>query len=106
MDQPGKAADPARDQLNRENEHFAVPVRGLRILSRKTSSAVPSSSACPFSTLRLNLALTYGIPPISAAASIYSSKPPYAIGSVPSLSPPRKCVPMMVTAESPSAQGQ
>ena len=25
--QPGKVADPARDQLNRENEYFPVPVR-------------------------------------------------------------------------------
>ena len=27
MDQPGKVANPARGQLNRENEHFPVPVR-------------------------------------------------------------------------------
>ena len=27
-DQPGKVANPARGQLNRENEHFPVPVRG------------------------------------------------------------------------------
>ena len=26
MDQPGKVANPARGQLNRENEHFPVPV--------------------------------------------------------------------------------
>ena len=26
-DQPGKVANPARGQLNRENEHFPVPVR-------------------------------------------------------------------------------
>ena len=26
-DQPGKVADPARDQLNRENEYFPVSVR-------------------------------------------------------------------------------
>ena len=28
MDQPGKIANPARGQLNRENECFPVPVRG------------------------------------------------------------------------------
>ena len=29
VDQPGKVANPARGQLNRENEHFpVVPVRG------------------------------------------------------------------------------
>ena len=26
-DQPGKVTDPARGQLNRENEYFPVPVR-------------------------------------------------------------------------------
>ena len=42
MDQPGKDANPARGQLNRENEHLPVSVRGLRIWSRETGSAVPS----------------------------------------------------------------
>ena len=45
MDQPGQVANPARGQLNRENEHFPVPVSLL------------------ISMLRLNLVLTYGIPP-------------------------------------------
>ena len=27
MDEPGKVANPARGQLNRENEYFSVPVR-------------------------------------------------------------------------------
>ena len=27
MDRPGKVANPARGQLNRENEHSPVPVR-------------------------------------------------------------------------------
>ena len=27
MDQPGEVANPARGQVNRENEHFPVPVR-------------------------------------------------------------------------------
>ena len=36
--------------------------------------------------LGLNLVLTHGIPPDFRAASIYLYKPPYAIGSVPSLS--------------------
>ena len=27
MDQPGKVTNPARGQLNRENNHFPVPVR-------------------------------------------------------------------------------
>ena len=39
---PGKVANPARGQLNRENEYFPVPVRAGGIWSRETGSAVPS----------------------------------------------------------------
>ena len=42
MDQPGKVANPARGQLNRDNEHYPCPRSRLRIWSRKTGSAVPS----------------------------------------------------------------
>ena len=59
MDQPGKVANPARGQLNRR-----------------------LASACSISILRLNLVLTYRIPPDFRAAFIYFFKPPYAIGSV------------------------
>ena len=51
MDQPGKVANPARGQLNRE------------IWSREMGSAVPSRVSLLISILRLNLVLTYGIPP-------------------------------------------
>ena len=44
------------------------------------------ASACSFSIRRLNLVPTRGLLPISAAASIYLLKQPYAIGSVPCLS--------------------
>ena len=67
MDQPGKVDNPARGQLNREN------------------SAVPSRVSLLISILRLNMVLT-GFLPSSAATSVYLFKPPYAIGSVPSLS--------------------
>ena len=64
MDQSGKVASPARGQLNRENEYFPVRVRSrLRIESRETGSAVPSRVSLLISILRLNLVLTYGIPP-------------------------------------------
>ena len=64
MDQPGKVASPARGQLNRKNEYFPVRVRScLRIWYRETSSAVPSRVNLLISILRLNLVLTYGIPP-------------------------------------------
>ena len=64
MDQPGKVANPARGQLSKENKYFPVPVRAcLRIWSRETGSAVPSRASLLISILRLNLVLTYGIPP-------------------------------------------
>ena len=50
-------------------------------------SAVPSRVSLLISTLRLNLVLTYGIPPeFRGGVLLIISKPPYAIGSVPSLS--------------------
>ena len=58
MDQPGKVANPARGQLNRENEYFPV-----RVWSRETGSAVSSRVNLFILILRLNLVLTHGIPP-------------------------------------------
>ena len=55
MDQPGKVANPARGQLNWET--------CLIIWSRESGSAVPSRVSLFISILRLNLVLTYGIPP-------------------------------------------
>ena len=40
-DQPGKVANPALGQLNKENE-CSLSRSGLRIWSRETASAVPS----------------------------------------------------------------
>ena len=62
MDQPGKVANPARGQLNREII-FPCPRACLRIWSREAGSAVPSRVSLLISILRLNLVLTYGIPP-------------------------------------------
>ena len=43
MDQPGEVTNPARGQLNMQNEYFPVyPRSRLRIRSRETRSAVPS----------------------------------------------------------------
>ena len=56
----------------------------LRIWSIETGSAVPSRVSLLISILRLNLVLTYGIPPEFRGG--VHMKPPYAIGSVPSLS--------------------
>ena len=64
MDQRGKVANPARGQLNREIEHSPVPVRALEFgLTRRVQPSRPAS-ACSFYILRLNLVLTYGIPPV------------------------------------------
>ena len=62
--QPGKVANPARGELNRENEHFPVGLRSrLRIWSRETASAVLSRVSLLISILSPNLVLTYEIPP-------------------------------------------
>ena len=61
MDQPGKVTNPARGQLNRENEYSPVPVRALEFgLARRVQPSRPAS-ACSFSMLRLNLVLNHGI---------------------------------------------
>ena len=76
----------------------------LRIWSRETGSAVPSRVSLLISILRLNLVLTYGIPPefrggVHYETAIRHRVSPKFIGS-------RNCVPMAFTAESPPAQGQ
>ena len=65
-DQPGKVANPARGQLNRENNMFPCPRTRLRIWSRETGSVVPSRVSLLISILRPNLELT-GFLPISAS---------------------------------------
>ena len=62
MDQPGKVANPARGQL-KGKIIFLRPRACLRIWSRETGSTVQSRVSLLISILRLNLVLTYGIPP-------------------------------------------
>ena len=70
IDQPGKVANPARSQLNRENGYFPVPIRAWEFgLARRLRQSRPASD-CSFSILRLHMVLTYEIPPISTATSI------------------------------------
>ena len=84
MDQPGKVTNPARGQLNRENEYSPVPVRAWEFgLARRVQPSRPAS-ACSSPYSGWIWCLLTGFLPSSAAASIM--KPPYAIGSVPSLS--------------------
>ena len=67
MDQPGKVANPARGQLNREEKTNPCSRSCLGVWSRETGletgSAVPSRVSLLISILRLNLVRTYGISP-------------------------------------------
>ena len=68
MDKPGKVASLApRGQLNGENNHFPVRVRAREfgLARRGFGSSVPRQPAHHLHTysVRLNLILTYGIPP-------------------------------------------
>ena len=88
-DQPGKAANPARGQLNRENEYFPFPCSRLRIWCRETGSAVPSRVSLLISILSQAETGSYlrdssRVP--RRRSFICDSKPSYAIESVPSLS--------------------
>ena len=58
MDQPGEVANPARGQLNRKNEYFPFLVRASR-----NGFGSPVRVSLLIYILRLNLVLTYGIPP-------------------------------------------
>ena len=51
MDQPGKVANPARGQLNRENEYFSVRVRAKEVgLARRVRQFRPASArSSPYS---------------------------------------------------------
>ena len=82
MDQPGKVANPARGQLNRENFSSPVPRQPAHLHTQAETGFLPSS----------------------AAASIYETAIRHRVS--PEFIGSRKCVPMAFTAESPPAQGQ
>ena len=65
IDQPGEVANPARGQLNRENEYFPVCLRSfLRIWSHETRSTVPSRVSLLILQLQAEFdAYSHGIPP-------------------------------------------
>ena len=65
---------------------FPCPRACLRIRSRQKGSAVPSRVSLLISLLRLNLVLTYLRDSSRVPRRPPFMKPPYAIGSVPSLS--------------------
>ena len=85
MDQPGKVVNPARGQLNRENEYFPVPVHACEFGLARRVRPPRLAPACSVFTLKLNLGLTRGIAP-DFRDGVHSFIPPTAIDSVPSLS--------------------
>ena len=101
-DQPGKVANSARRQLNREKYLFPCPRSRLRICSVETGSAIPSRASLLISILRLNVVLT-GFLPISAAVSVYTvNRNRVNLEFIRS----RNCISMAFIAESPPARGQ
>ena len=102
-DQPGKAANPARGQLNREeDEKVPIPIG----LARRVRQFRPAS-ACSSPYSGGIWCLITGFLPISAAAPIYSFQPSYIRHRVsPEFIGSRNCVPMAFSAESLPAQGQ
>ena len=102
----GKVANSTRGQLNRENKYFLCLRSRLRFWSRETGSVVPSRVSLLISIFRLNLVLTYGIPPdfrggvhLFIKTAIRHRVSPEFIGS-------RKWVQMAFTADSSPAQRQ
>ena len=102
MDQPGKVANPARGQLNRENSIPLSPCVPEDLVSRDGRSAVPSRVSLLISILRLSL--VHGFLPSSATASIYETAIRHRVS--PEFMGSRNYIPMAFTAESPPAQGQ
>ena len=108
IDQPGKIANSARGEPNRENEY--VPFRVLfapeNLVSRDGfGSPVPRQPA-HLHTQAESGAYLRDFSRVPRRRPLVYSKPPYAIGSVPSLSGHALCIPVSFTAESPPAQGQ
>ena len=63
-DQPSKVANSTRGHLNRKNEYFPVRVRAWEFgLARRVRQSRPASACSSPYSVRLNLVLTYGIPP-------------------------------------------
>ena len=115
MNQPGKVANSARGQLNRENgdDVVSIPVRAWKFgLARRVRPSRPGSVSL-FSTLRrlyLVLIITYyGIPPAFFRDDVHllCRQPPSVQSRVVDGVITQFCVPTaFFTAESPPAQGQ
>ena len=102
MDQPGKVANPARGQLKTGEMNIPLsPYVPENLVSRDGFSPPVPRQPAYLHTQAESGAYLRDSSRVPRRRPIM--KPPYAIGSVPSL---RKCVPMAFTAENPPAQGQ
>ena len=105
MDQPGKVANPARGQLNRENNVPLSPCVPENLVSRDGfTRPVPRQPAHLHTQAESGAYLRTGFLPSSAAASIYETAIRHRVS--PEFIGSRNCVPMAFTAESSLAQGQ
>ena len=99
MDQPGKVANPARGQLNRENN---IPLPENLVSRDGFSRPVPRQPA------HLDTQVESGV--YLRDSSRVPRRRPYETAIRHRVSPEfigsRNCVPMAFTAESPPAQGQ
>ena len=87
MDQPSKVANPARGQLNRENEYFLSTFAPENLVSRDgfgNQSRPASACSSPYSGWIW--CLLTGSSRVPRRRLFIELKPPYAIGTVPSLS--------------------
>ena len=103
MDQPGKVANPARGQLNRENNIPQSPCVPENLVSRDGfSRPVPRQPAHLHTQAESGAYLR--------DSSRVPRRRPYETAIRHRVSPEfigsRNCVPMALTAESPPAQGQ
>ena len=84
MDQPGKAANPARGQLNRENSILLSPCGPENLVSRDGFSRPVSRQPAPVHTQAESGAYLRDSSRVPRRRPFV--KPPYVIGLVPSLS--------------------
>ena len=85
MDQPGKVANPARDQLNRKMNVPLSPYVPEILVSRDAFSRPVPRQPAHLHTQAGSGAYLRDSSPVPGRRPIYLFKPPYAIGSVPSL---------------------
>ena len=108
MEQPGEVANPDRGELNREEKETSLStfVRGIFVSRDRFGSPLPHQPA-HLHTQAESGAYLRDSSRVPRRRRGICLKPPYAIGSVPSLSGDAiYCVPLAFTAKGPPAQDQ